>query len=113
MAQKAYEPTEKDRQFVVSCAGLGITQARIAKLLGISVPTLDKYFREEMDTAADKADTEVFNTLFRMATSGKDPAATIFWMKVRRQWRERDASEGEKQAPPSQIVINVMPKPER
>ena len=113
MAQKAYEPTDKDRLFVQTCASLGIAQARIAKLVGISIPTLEKYYREELDTAADRADAEVFNTLYRMATSGKEPAATIFWMKVRRQWREKDQAEGEKQQPPSTIVLNVMPKPDK
>jgi hypothetical protein len=36
------------------------------------------------------ANARVLGTLFRLATSGTDVAATIFWCKTRCGWREND-----------------------
>ena len=40
-----------------------------------------------------KANLTVARTLFEMATSGKHPAATFFWLKTRAGWREADRPE--------------------
>jgi hypothetical protein len=62
-------------------------------MIGISVPTLEKYYREELDTGLDIANAKVAETLFEMATSGKVPSATYFWLKTRAKWRETDKSD--------------------
>jgi hypothetical protein len=41
-----------------------------------------------LDIGAAKATAAVAQTLFKMASSGQCPAATIFWMKTRAGWRE-------------------------
>lgn len=87
---KPFKPTKEHRATVEAMAAVGMTQEEIATVLGIQRRALARHFREELDRAAIKADAKVLGTLFRMATSGTNPAATIFWAKVRRGWRERD-----------------------
>jgi hypothetical protein len=86
--RRKYEPTEKDLRIVEAMAGCGMPQDAIAGVLGIDGKTLRKHFRRELDSSADKADAQVGATLFKLATSGRCPAATMFWMKCRRRWRE-------------------------
>lgn len=89
-------PTDKDRRAVEMMTAGGITQEGIAKVIGISVDTLVKYYREEIDTALDKANAQVAGSLFRKATSESHPGAVtaaIFWMKTRGRWKETNALE--------------------
>jgi hypothetical protein len=78
---------------VEALAVCGSPQESIARVLGIDAKTLRKHFRDVLDTAGDKADAQVAASLFKMATSGKCPAAAIFWMKARRGWRETNRLE--------------------
>lgn len=80
-------PTDANRQAVQLHAMVGTTQENIAGLLGISVDTLAKYYRKELDTSLDMANAAVGGALYRKAING-DTTAMIFWMKTRARWRE-------------------------
>jgi hypothetical protein len=69
-------------------ASCGMTQAAISRALGVDEKTLRKHFRRALDSSADRANAQVGATLFKLATSGNCPAATIFWVKSRLGWRE-------------------------
>lgn len=89
-------PTDKDRRVVEMMTAGGITQEGIARAIGISVDTLVKYYREELDTALDKANAQVAGSLFKKAISDNHPGgvtAAIFWMKTRGRWKEANALE--------------------
>lgn len=86
--RKKYEPTDKDLRVVEAMAGCGLPQDAISRALGIDEKTLRKHFRRQLDSSADKANAQVGATLFKLATSGNCPAATIFWMKSRLGWKE-------------------------
>ncbi|MBS0640902.1 MAG: hypothetical protein JSS43_13575 [Proteobacteria bacterium] len=81
-------PTPEQRRTARAMAAYGIPQIEIAAVIGISDRTLRKAFREELDRAATEANAKVAEVCFRMATSGKVPAATFFWLKTRAGWRE-------------------------
>jgi hypothetical protein len=66
----------------------GIDQDAITGVLGISKPTLRKYYRRELETALAKANAQIGGKLFSMAMGG-DIAAVIFWLKTRARWSER------------------------
>jgi len=70
----------------------GIPQEQICVALGIDRKTLAKHFRDPLDKAAIQANAKVASTLFQLATSGHDIAATIFWCKVRLHWTETNAT---------------------
>jgi hypothetical protein len=89
MAPPTYSPTEEQRRTVRAMSGFGIPQADIATLLEIDDKTLRKHFRRELDRGSVEATLKVAQTLFQMATSGQNTAASIFWMKARAGWREK------------------------
>src|SRR5882724_4979827 len=88
-----YDPTEKDRLTVKVMTAGGIDQATIATVIGISKPTLRKYFRQEIRISAPEANAAVVQSLFQMATKGKNIAAAIWWTKARMGWGETNRVE--------------------
>ena len=90
MARPRFKPTPEQRRCVETMSGYGIPEAEIAQTVGegIDPKTLRRHFRRELDTGATKANLNVVQSLYRSATSGKCPAAAMFWMKCRAGWRE-------------------------
>lgn len=81
-------PTDKDRGIVESMVAVGIAQLDIARIIGISDTTLRKYYSEQIETGAVKANAQVGRTWFQRATGGGDwklasDTALIWWTKVR------------------------------
>jgi len=69
---------------VKSMVAVGHTHEEIARKIGIRSPkTLRKHFREELDLGATDANYRVGKTLYEMAVSGNNIAATIYWDKTR------------------------------
>jgi hypothetical protein len=86
-----HKPTEKSCQEVLKMAGLGLTQQQISAVKGISVPTLAKHYRAELDTGTALASARVCDHLFDIATTDRTGAAVnaaIFWLKSRAGWRD-------------------------
>ncbi len=92
---KKYVPTERDRQWVETMAACGTPQEEMCKAVNISLKTLRKAFRTELDTSATKANANVAQSLYRKAL-GKgmgSVTAAIFWLKTRAGWKETDRLE--------------------
>lgn len=93
--QNKYEPTEADRNTVRSMSATGFPHERIAACIGtkgIDKKTLYKHFREELDTAMDKANAAVGNKCFQAAMAG-EAWAVCFWLKCRAGWKETQRFE--------------------
>src|SRR4051812_38479926 len=102
-----FKPTDDQRQKVKALAGYGLPHEQIATVAGVgSAVTLRKYFHEELRLGPLEAQSNVTRTLFRLASSGRNPAATMFWMKTRAGWSEQGKVE-EREAP-SHIVWNIQ-----
>ncbi len=95
--RKPFVPTDEDRKLVLSLAGFGAPHEYIAERVhnpqtgkALGVVSLRKYFRKELDSGKDQANTLVAQSLFRHATgSGKGAVtAAIFWMKTQAGWKE-------------------------
>lgn len=93
MAQAPHLPTDETRRTVTVMASYGSPQVAICKAIGITDKTLRNYYASELAHASDIANGLVAETLFRMATSGRVPAATFFWLKTQAGWRETDRLE--------------------
>jgi hypothetical protein len=94
MSRPKFVPTDAHRTKVRSLAAYGTKHDDIAKVIGLrSAKTLRKHYREELTRGSIEATAQVGQTLYQMATSGEQPACTIFWMKVRGGWREKPNSE--------------------
>ena len=88
--QLVFEPSEEQRQKVKSMAGMGLTHEQIATLVGLgSAVTLRKHFAQELTRGPIEANANVRKTLFKMAKSGRNPGATMYWLKTRARWSEK------------------------
>jgi hypothetical protein len=89
--------TPKDRETVKAMVAYGIKQIEIAAVIGISVPTLEKNFRAEIDTGAAQANAKVASSMYKMATTGHPVhvrfQAAAFWLKCRAGWIESQRLE--------------------
>ena len=93
-------------------AGVGLNLNQIAAIIGVSPATLDRRIKdtpaiaEAISKGRSDASEKVMNTAFQMATSGTNPAMTIFWLKVRERWKEpdRDINLNVSQIPTAQLV---------
>lgn len=88
-----HQPTAQNRALAETLSACGIPQEDIAKLLGISAPTLREHYREELDLGLIKANAKVAQNLFTIACKqtreGLDAAK--FWLKMRAGWCEYTA----------------------
>lgn len=82
-----FVPTKEQRITVEMMASFGIPQDDIAKVLGISKPTLREHFREELDVGKARTITKVAASLVRQALAG-NVTAMIFYLKCQAGWRE-------------------------
>jgi DNA-binding XRE family transcriptional regulator len=85
---KEHIPTDKSRAEVAALTSFGNTQEEVASYIDISVDTLAKYYRDELDNSVVRANAKVAAKLFRKAVDGDDIKAQIFWLKTRAKWRE-------------------------
>src|SRR5260370_2109697 len=100
MPRPRFVPTKAQREQVRTMSAYGIKQEDIAKVLGFRSPkTLRVHFREELDRGAIEANAQVAQSLFKMATSCRYPATTIFWLKTRARWREDSPVEARPVSP--------------
>ena len=95
MAQAPHEPTDKTRDKARLLSRYGVPQEQIAADIGVSLPTLHKYYRQELDKGMMEANSLVAESLFKKAR-GDGPqsvTAAIFWLKARAGWRDTHAVE--------------------
>jgi len=104
----AHQPTEATRQTVSLHATVGTKQDVIAEILGISVDSLQRHYRAEIDTSREKANASVGGALFKKAMGG-DTTAMIFWLKTRARWRETvDISNEDGTLKPEPVAAAVV-----
>lgn len=82
------KPTDELRKLVKRLAGIGLRDEDIALVVEISERSVQRHFRNELKAGRAAASAKVAQTLFQMATSGGNTAATIFWAKCRLGWSE-------------------------
>jgi len=104
--RKPYDPTPEDREKVTRMGNMGTPQTDIAKVMGISPKTLRKNFRKELTASGIEATFNVVETLYKMATSGTNTAASIFWAKTRGGFRTTPAPP-----PPTPTYQISTPRP--
>ena len=90
----AFEPTDQQRRQVKTMAGYGMIPDHIARVIGVSAPTLRRHFESELEDGLATAAVQMTQTLFKQATDPEKPniTAMIFWLKAKAGWRDRDAA---------------------
>lgn len=86
---KKHEPNDVQRNTVMMHTLLGTPKQQIAKLLGITLPTLKKCYKEELELGQSKANATVAGKLYNKAVNSNDTTAQIFWLKTQAGWNEQ------------------------
>ncbi len=84
---RPFNATPEHRNHVKLLACLGITQEEIAKSLDVTVPTLRKFFYDELYLCAIDTGSNVVSSLLEMAAARHPGAVAIVWAKTRRGYR--------------------------
>jgi len=102
MSKPLHQPTEKTRAEIIALRSYGVPIKEVAAYIGIDDKTLYKYYREELENSAIKANANVGKFLYQ-AASGQALAtgathsdcvrAAMFWAKTRMGWKETNVQE--------------------
>ena len=102
MSKPLHQPTDKTRAEIIALRSYGVPIKEVAAYIGIDDKTLYKYYREELENSATKANANVGKFLYQ-AASGQALAtgatysdcvrAAMFWAKTRMGWKETNVQE--------------------
>tara|TARA_R100001377_G_scaffold40409_1_gene22576 strand:- start:4300 stop:4656 length:357 start_codon:yes stop_codon:yes gene_type:complete len=92
LTKPPHKRTDEEAEAVSMMAAVGISQENIAKVIGVDIKTLTKYYREEIDTAWIKANAKVGGAMYNKAIGG-DVQAQKYWMGCRAGWKETSVNE--------------------
>ena len=83
---QTYKPTDDDYSKVEEMVTIGLDQHTIAKIMGISNATLNKYYSHNLTVGKEKRTARVAGVAYEMAVSGESPSMTTFWLKTQAGW---------------------------
>jgi len=117
MSKPLHQPTDKTRAEITALRSYGVPIKEIASYIGIDDKTLYKYYREELENSAIKANANVGKFLYQAAsgqalTTGASYSdcvrAAMFWAKTRMGWKETNIQEHTgKDGQPIQQAITI------
>lgn len=102
MSKPRHQPTDKTRAEIVALRSYGVPIKEVAAYIGIDDKTLYKYYHEELENSAIKANANVGKFLYQAASGqalqtgasyGDCVRAAIFWAKTRMGWKETNVQE--------------------
>lgn len=95
-----FRPTPQQSRQVAVMACLGLDPKDIALVLNIELKVLQLFYAKELKVTALMANAMVARTAFLMATSGRSPDMTKFWLKAQAGWKDQQyvdiTSKGDK-----------------
>lgn len=94
----SHEPSDIDRQTVQIMAAGGLVHGDIAAARGISVPTLYKHYRQELDNGKAAIDTLALQAHVRLIKND-DFAAVKWWQQSQMGWRGEARDDAAAQQP--------------
>ncbi len=83
---QTYKPTDDDYSKVEEMVCIGLDQHTVAKIMGISNATLNKYYAHNLAVGKEKRTARVAGVAYEMAVSGESPSMTTFWLKTQAGW---------------------------
>jgi hypothetical protein len=85
-------PTAETRRRALQAAALGVRHDGIARLMGIALPTLQKYYAHELSRAGDVLVEEIAGAMYTKAIGG-DIGAQKYILGCRAGWSEKQTIE--------------------
>jgi len=92
----AYEPDAKTREQVKAIGAMGHSAEDIGKVIGLSAPTIRKYYMHELEVGQIEALAMVAQSLHKQALKGH-VTACIFILKCKGGWKEDGDGLGKKE----------------
>jgi hypothetical protein len=89
----AHRRSDTNAEMVQEMAVIGVPNEKIAKVLKISVPTLKKYYGEELADSLILKNIEIVKTLYTKAVHDKDGPCLMFWARAKLGWRDKGEPE--------------------
>jgi hypothetical protein len=85
-----HEPTPQTRTIVEVLAGYGVTQVDIAAAIGVSKPTLQAHYADELSSGSAKVQQRLITNLIRIAggSDGTALKAIMFSLNTRFGWSQ-------------------------
>ena len=126
MSKPLHQPTEKTRAEIIALRSYGVPIKEVAAYIGIDDKTLYKYYKDELENSAIKANANVGKFLYQAASGqaiaqgashGDCVRAAMFWAKTRMGWKETNVQEhtganGTILQSPVFNIVGVAPKDE-
>jgi len=103
-----HNPTDQLRMTVKVMIAGGIKQSDVAQVLAISIPTLRKHYRREIDIGAAEVAARVITSIITMATTGKNFQAAKYYTQARLGWSEKITVEGQGDAMGFAKLVEVL-----
>ena len=100
-------------------SGYGVRHEIICHDIQVSLPTLYKYYREDLDTGDSQAQGLIGQSMFDRGTKDKDTTALIWLTKTRMGWKDTSRVEftgPDGKAILAEVTVNyrvVAPKTEK
>jgi hypothetical protein len=91
-----YKPTDADKKAVKELILLGTNREKIAVIIGITQPTLEKYYGEMLDNYQSRMLSRVAGKAYGMALDG-NPFMVQFVLRTRAGWKENLLTNDETQ----------------
>lgn len=84
----SHQPTDRDRQMVEVLSGFAIPLERIAQVIGVSRPTLQRHYQTEINVGAAKVEATLIGNLLAIAKGKNGTAlkAIMFSLHCRFGW---------------------------
>ena len=96
-----HQRSDETARQIRTMAQFGLPYEQMADIVGISVPTMRKHYRDELNKGAALANLKVGERLYKKAVEEGDTTALIFWAKCRMRWRTDAPEEVQEQAVPA------------
>jgi hypothetical protein len=85
-------PTDDTRRRVLQAAAFGVRHDGICRLIGVALPTLQKYYADELARAGDVLVEEIAGAMYTKALGG-DIGAQKYILGCRAGWSEKQTIE--------------------
>ena len=108
--------TEKDVATIEAMSGWGMTMQQIAQVLKMNKRTLERRIKDTpaelgaavaLERGRAVAASVVARKCYEMASSGKEPGMTQFWLQCRADWKKTEANPQQANNPEVKVVIEL------
>ncbi|SED79556.1 hypothetical protein SAMN05519104_4390 [Rhizobiales bacterium GAS188] len=109
-----HQATDATRAMVLDLRVRGASQREIAGVMNVTVDMVQRHYADELMRADVQRNDHVESVLYRMASSGRHVAASIYWTKAKCGWIEtQPGAPPPAPGPPPIVEVHYVNAPPR